>query len=241
MAFFLSACAAAVNWDYPRMPSKAFTQPETTSVGALFQEAADKHPGLSGFSLVEHGENAFLARLAMADLAEKTLDAQYYIWDSDTTGRILASRLLRAANRGVRVRILIDDQYQTAEKDSAIAALDGHPNIEIRFFNPITNRFWRTMSFLADFARVNRRMHNKLLVMDNAVGIVGGRNIADVYFGVAKDHNYRDLDVLTTGPIVREISASFDLFWNSDWAIPVGADGERTPDRKRLAGQAETV
>ena len=223
MAFFLNACAAAVNWDYPRLPSKAFAHPETTSVGALFQEAADKHPGLSGFSLVEHGENAFLARLAMADLAEKTLDAQYYIWDSDTTGRILASRLLRAANRGVRVRILIDDQYQTEAKDSAVAALDGHPNIEIRFFNPVTNRFWRTMSFLVDFARVNRRMHNKLLVMDNAVGIVGGRNIADVYFGVSEDHNYRDLDVLTTGPIVREISASFDLFWNSDWAIPVGA------------------
>ena len=113
MAFFLNACAAAVNWDYPRMPSKAFAHPETTSVGALFQEAADKHPGLSGFSVVEHGENAFLARLAMADLAEKTLDAQYYIWDSDTTGRILASRLMRAANRGVRVRILIDDHYQT--------------------------------------------------------------------------------------------------------------------------------
>ena len=129
----------------------------------FFQEAADKHPGLSGFSLVEHGENAFLARLAMADLAEKTLDAQYYIWDSDTTGRILASRLLRAANRGVRVRILIDDHYQTEARDSAVAALDGHPNIEIRFFNPVTNRFWRTMSFLVDFARVNRRMHNKLL------------------------------------------------------------------------------
>ena len=229
MAFFLNACAAAVNWDYPRMPSKAFAHPETTSVGALFQETADKHPGLSGFSLVEHGENAFLARLAMADLAEKTIDAQYYIWDSDTTGRILADRLLRAANRGVRVRILIDDQYQTEERDSAIAALDGHPNIEIRFFNPVTNRFWRTMSFLADFGRVNRRMHNKLLVIDNAVGIVGGRNIADSYFGVREDHNYRDLDVLTTGPIVQEISASFDLFWNSDWSIPVGATVKEPP------------
>ena len=229
MSLLLSACSAAVNWDYPRMPSKAFAHPETTSVGALFQEAADKHPDLSGFSLVPHGENAFLARLAMADLAEKTLDAQYYIWDSDTTGRILASRLMRAANRGVRVRILIDDHYQTGARDSAVAALDGHPNIEIRLFNPITNRFWRTMSFLVDFGRANRRMHNKLLVMDNAVGIVGGRNIADVYFGVREDHNYRDLDVLTTGPIVREISASFDMFWNSDWAIPIGAMLKETP------------
>ena len=153
MSLLLSACSAVVNWDYPRMPSKAFAHPETSSVGALFQEAADQHPSLSGFSLVPHGENAFLARLAMADLAEKTLDAQYYIWDSDTTGRILASRLMRAANRGVRVRILIDDHYQTGARLSAVAALDGHPlNIKVRLFNPITNRFWRTMSFLVDFA-----------------------------------------------------------------------------------------
>ena len=228
LVFLVQACAT-VNWDYPRTPSNAFAHPETTSVGALFQEAADKHPTLSGFSLVQHGENAFLARLAMADLAEKTLDAQYYIWDSDTTGRILASRLMRAADRGVRVRILIDDHYQTGDKDFLVAALDGHPNIEIRLFNPIRNRFWRTLSFLADFRRVNHRMHNKLFVVDNAVGMVGGRNIGDVYFGVRADHNYRDLDVLTSGPIVREISASFDMFWNSDWAIPVGATVKELP------------
>jgi cardiolipin synthase C len=232
MALLLSACSAAVNWDYPRMPSNAFAHPETTNVGALFREASEKHPGLSGFSLVQHGENAFLARLAMVDLAEKTLDAQYYIWDSDTTGRILASRLIRAADRGVRVRILIDDNYQTGEKDFLISGLDGHPNIEIRLFNPVTNRLWRTLSFLADFGRVNHRMHNKLLVVDNAVGIVGGRNIGDIYFGVRADHNYRDLDVLTSGPIVREISASFDMFWNSDWAIPVGATVEELPTEK---------
>jgi cardiolipin synthase C len=229
MALLLGGCSAAVNWDYPRMPSNAFAYPETTSVGALFQEAADKHPGLSGFSLVQHGENAFLARLAMADLAEKTLDAQYYIWDSDTTGRILASRLMRAADRGVRVRLLIDDIYQTEDKDFLIAMMDAHPNIEVRLFNPVTNRFWRTLSFLGDFGRVNHRMHNKLFVVDNAVGIVGGRNIGDIYFGVRKDRNYRDLDVLTAGPIVREISASFDMFWNSVWAIPVGATVKELP------------
>ena len=223
MAFLLSACSATVNWNYERTPSNAFAHPETTSVGALFQEAADKHPGLSGFSLVRQGGTAFMARLAMADLAEKTLDGQYYIWDGDTTGLILADRLLRAADRGVRVRLLIDDHYMTETRDFNIAAVDAHPNIEIRFFNPVRNRRWRMMSFLAEFGRVNHRMHNKLFVMDNAVGIVGGRNIADVYFGVKEDHNYRDLDVVTAGPIVNELSASFDLFWNSEWAIPVGA------------------
>ena len=242
MALLLAACSTTVNWDYPRTPSNAFAHPESTTAGVLFGEAADKHPGLSGFSLVQHGENGFLARLAMADLAEKTLDAQYYIWESDTTGRILASRLLRAADRGVRVRILIDDHYQTEKKDLVVAALDGHPNIEVRLFNPITNRFWRTLSFLADFRRVNHRMHNKLLVMDNAIGIVGGRNIGDVYFGVRADHNYRDLDVLTTGPIVREVSASFDTFWNSDSAIPVGAVVREPPteeERQTLIKQLE--
>jgi len=214
-ALLLGACSATVNWDYPRVSSTAFEHPETTSVGALFQEAADRHPGLSGFSLLQYGENAFLARLAMIDVAEKSVDAQYYIWDADLTGRILASRLMRAADRGVRVRLLIDDIYQTRERDYLIALMDAHPNIEIRLFNPVTNRFWRHMSFLADFSRVNHRMHNKLLVIDNVLGVVGGRNIADIYFGVSEDHNYRDLDVLTAGPIVREASASFDMFWNS--------------------------
>ena len=231
MALLLSACAT-VNWDYPRTPSIASVDPKTTTVGALFEEAAEKHPGLSGFLLLQYGERGLLARLAMCDLAEKTLDAQYYSWDSDTTGRILAGRLIRAADRGVRVRILIDDHYQTEDRDIVVAALDGHPNIEIRLFNPITNRFWRTLSFLADFGRVNHRMHNKLLVMDNAVGIVGGRNIGDVYFGVQKDYNYRDLDVVTAGPVVREISASFDLFWNSDSAIPVGAVVRKPPSEE---------
>ena len=232
MAFLLSACAATVNWNYERMPSNAFAHPETTSVGALFQKTADKHPGLSGFSLLREGATAFMARLAMADLAEKTLDGQYYIWDGDTSGFILADRLLRAADRGVRVRLLIDDNYMTGARDFNIASFDAHPGIEIRFFNPVRNRRWRIMSFLAEFSRVNHRMHNKLVVMDNAVGIVGGRNIADVYFGVRADHNYRDLDVMTAGPIVTELSGSFDLFWNSEWAMPVGAVvNERATER----------
>jgi cardiolipin synthase C len=223
IACLVSACAPAINWDYPRSPSNTFAHPETTTVGALFQEAADKHPGVSGFSIIRQGGQAFMARLAMADLAEKTLDGQYYIWDGDTTGLILADHLLRAADRGVRVRLLIDDHYMSESRDNNIAALDAHPNIEIRFFNPVRNRRWRMMSLLAEFGRVNHRMHNKLFVMDNAVGIVGGRNIADVYFGVSTDHNYRDLDVMNAGPIVNEISASFDLFWNSEWALPVAA------------------
>ena len=236
VALLLSACSPTIIWDYPRTPSNTFAYPQATTVGALFQEAADKHPGLSGFSVIRQGGPALMARLAMADLAEKTLDGQYYIWDGDTTGLILADRLLRAADRGVRVRLLIDDHYMSETRDANIAALDAHPNIEIRFFNPVRNRRWRIMSFLAEFGRVNHRMHNKLFVMDNAVGIVGGRNIADVYFGVREDHNYnyRDLDVMNAGPIVNELSASFDRFWNSEWALPVGAVVEERATERDL-------
>src|SRR5215510_5561626 len=120
MAILLSGCAT-LNLDYPRTPSIVSVDPKTTAVGALFEEAAEKHPGLSGFLLLQYGERGVLARLAMCDLAEKTLDAQYYSWDSDTTGRILAGRLIRAADRGVRVRILIDDHYQTEGKDFLLA------------------------------------------------------------------------------------------------------------------------
>ena len=223
LAVLLSGCGTTVDWNYPRTPSSAFAEPQATSIGVLFQEAADQHPGQSGFGLMREGSRAFLARLAMADLAEKTLDAQYYIWDVDTTGRILADRLIRAADRGVRVRLLLDDTHQTEEIDSGIAALDAHPNIEVRFFNPVANRRWRGLSFLSDFGRVNNRMHNKLFIIDNALGVAGGRNIADIYFGVQADHNFRDLDVAVAGPMVRELSASFDLFWNSEWAVPAGA------------------
>ena len=119
VALLLSACSPTIVWDYPRTPSNTFAYPQTTTVGALFQEAADEHPGRSGFSLIREGAQAFMARLAMADLAEKTLDGQYYIWDGDTTGLILADRLLRAADRGVRVRLLIDDHYMSETRDAS--------------------------------------------------------------------------------------------------------------------------
>ncbi|MBI2253638.1 MAG: phospholipase D family protein [Proteobacteria bacterium] len=223
LAVLLGGCGTTVNWDYPRTASAALDRPETTSVGAMLQDVAVQHPGQSGFALVAGDDKAFAARLAMADLAEKTLDAQYYIWDVDTTGRILADRLILAADRGVRVRLLLDDHYQNEALDHSIAVLDAHPNIEVRFFNPVHNRRWRVTSFLSDFGRVNHRMHNKLFIMDNALGITGGRNIADTYFGVRPDQNFRDLDLAMAGPVVQDLSSGFDRFWNSEWSVPVGA------------------
>jgi putative cardiolipin synthase len=223
LAVLVAGCGTTVNWDYPRSSSAALDRPESTTVGALLHDVATQHAGQSGFALVPEDDRAFAARLAMSDLAEKTLDAQYYIWDVDTTGRILADRLIRAADRGVRVRLLLDDHYQNEALDHSIAVLDAHPNIEVRFFNPVENRRWRGWSFLSDFGRVNHRMHNKLFIMDNALGISGGRNIADTYFGVRPDQNFRDLDLAMAGPVVQQLSAGFDRFWNSEWSVPVGA------------------
>ena len=198
----------------------------STRLGRFFAPAAEAHSGLSGFGLLSQAREAFIVRLALADLAERSLDMQYYIWDGDTTGRIILDHVLEAADRGVRVRLLLDDPY-LKDSDSVIAALDAHPNVEIRLFNSLTNRGWSVLDFITDFDRVNRRMHNKLMVADNAAAIVGGRNIGDIYYGVNTAHNYRDLDVLAVGPVVRDLSGVFDRFWNGASAMPIGAIVDR--------------
>jgi putative cardiolipin synthase len=208
--------------DYPRTVSTAFEGFASTRLGQFFGPAADEHPGLSGFSLLSHGREAFIVRLALADLAERSLDMQYYVWDGDTTGRIVVDHVMKAADRGVRVRLLVDDPFYKAS-DSVKACLDAHPNVEIRLFNPLTNRRWSILDFIFDFGRVNRRMHNKLMVADNAAAIVGGRNIGDIYYGVNTIANYRDLDVLAVGPVVRDLSGVFDQYWNSPSTVPIAA------------------
>jgi len=223
----LAGCATTLPTDVQRTPSAAIVNYGTTSTGQLFEEAALRHPGKSGFAIIRKGRPAFTGRIAMTAMAEKTLDLQYYIWEPDTTGRILALRLVEAADRGVRVRILVDDNTLTG-RDSPIAAIDAHPNIAIRIFNPFAHRGSRLFGFLTDLDRVNHRMHNKLVVVDNALAIVGGRNIGDHYFGVQTDANFRDLDIAAAGPIVREVSGVFDRFWNGDWSYPISALVDRT-------------
>ena len=220
---------------YSRTFSTAFKGFASTRLGQFFGPAADRHPGLSGFSLLSHGREAFIVRLALADLAERSLDMQYYMWDGDTTGRIVVDHVMRAADRGVRVRLLVDDPYYK-DSDFVKACLDAHPNVEIRLFNPLTNRRWSILDFIFDFRRVNRRMHNKLMVADNAAAIVGGRNIGDIYYGVNTIANYRDLDVLAVGPVVRDLSGVFDQFWNSNSTVPIAAIVDRAHDATDLEG-----
>ena len=179
--------------------------PRVHPIGKELADLAAQHPGESALRSSGSGRPAFTARVALADLAEKTLDVQYFLWESDATGRILVDHLVRAADRGVRVRILIDD-VNLKDLDASIAALDAHPNIEIRLFNPFAHRGSHLLGFLTDFERVNHRMHNKLMVMDNAMAIVGGRNMSDPYFEVDPELNFRDLDIAAAGPVVRDLS-----------------------------------
>ena len=217
---FLTGCNSLPDKGYSKTPSSAFKGYKSTSIGKMVEREAVKHPGKSGFEIIRYGREAFTSRVAMTEMAEKTLDMQYYLWEQDATGRLLAASLLKAADRGVKVRLLLDD-IGLGGRDDMIASLGVHPNIEIRIFNPFSNRGMHAFDFLSDFDRVNHRMHNKMAIMDNALAIVGGRNIGDHYFGVSKDGNFRDLDIVAAGPIVREISTVYDYFWNGRWSVPI--------------------
>jgi putative cardiolipin synthase len=208
------------------------------------------HPGQSGLHALPSGTDAFAARAALADAARHTLDLQYYIVRSDTTSQLLLGRVLRAAvQRGVRVRLLVDD-LDALGKDPDLATLASFAGVEVRLFNPFATRgafgLGHVLEVLGDAQRLNRRMHNKLWIADNAIGVVGGRNLGDEYFDAAGDVNFTDLDLLVAGPAVRELSASFDAYWNSRWSLPVQAFERRAPDAaarddlaRRLLRQAE--
>lgn len=231
MLTLMTGCARLPKDVVPE-PSVAWQMPEETRFGRVFALDLQEHPGLSGFHRLSSGMDAFVARMALADVAEHTLDLQYYIFHGDLTGKLLLERLLQAADRGVRVRVLIDD-IGTSADDTFVAAFSSHPNIEARIFNPVSGRsgMSRLFSFASEFSRVNRRMHNKMMVADNIAGIAGGRNIGDEYFGARKDVNFADLDLLAVGPVVQELSRSFDEYWNSDWAVPITAF---VPKRQRV-------
>lgn len=206
-------------------PAHALASPETTRLGARLAAQAGAHPGCSGIYVLDSNLDAFLARVQLAQAAERTLDVQSYIIWGDQTGRLLAGRLLEAADRGVRVRILVDDVNVTW-KDSWITRLDAHPNVEVRVFNPFlgTRKSWLLVLWdVLEAGRLVRRMHNKLFAVDNAVAIIGGRNIGDEYFAARADVNFEDLDVLVVGPAVQDLSASFDEYWNNEWAWPLAA------------------
>ena len=221
-AITLTACASLE--PRPELPLDAAVPVGSGSaLDGLIAGPEARHPGESGFRLVREGPEAFAIRSRTALLAERSLDVQTYIWHDDLTGGFLAVRLLEAADRGVKVRLLVDDM-DARKKNYAFAALHAHPNIEVRMFNPFESRAG-ALSFafeaLGSFSRINRRMHNKTWIADNRIAIVGGRNLGDEYFGASDEVNFVDLDFAMVGPIVRDASASFDRYWNSPLAYPM--------------------
>ena len=226
----LAGCALPSLKD--RSQSVAFVQAQTadTRLGSAVGREIETHPDLSGITTLEDPLDAFVARALLAEASERSLDVQYYIWRDDITSKLLLYSLYRAAERGVRVRLLLDDNG-IAGLDDFLAALNHHDNVEVRLFNPFVIRSSRTLGFLTDFGRLNRRMHNKSFTADNQASIIGGRNIADEYFGVGDGTLFADLDVLAIGPVVERVSRDFDRYWASQSAYPAdrllsGADEE---------------
>ena len=218
LMLLVGACAATLPI-VQRTPTHALTDTGDTLLGQVLAPQVAAHPGISGFLVLDEPHDAFAVRVLLAGTAERTLDLQYFIWHADAVGTLMWKALWQAAERGVRVRLLIDDA-NTYGLDAELAALDAHPHIEVRLYNPFGYRGSRALGYASDFGRLNRRMHNKSFTADNQVSVVGGRNIADEYFGAAGELGFADLDVLAVGPVVVEVSHEFDLYWNSVSAYP---------------------
>ncbi|WP_170476485.1 phospholipase D family protein [Ruegeria arenilitoris] len=186
----------------------------TGPLGATIQNALERNPGLDGVRPLGNGRAAFAARAILAREAVSSIDAQYYIWQDDVTGLMLLDELRSAAERGVQIRLLVDDNGISG-LDDLLAELDALPTANVRIFNPFTLRRPKLLSYAFDFSRLNRRMHNKSMTVDGVATIVGGRNIGDIYFDYGAGTHYLDVDAIAIGPIVDEVSQSFDSYWNS--------------------------
>ncbi len=214
----LCGCAS-VDFDYPRTESRAVTDTSDSRLGKAFANVLQRHPDESGFFPIEDGVDALAFRLTLAEGADHSIDAQYFLIHDDPVGRLFVESLLRAADRGVRVRLLIDDIH-TSGHDFDLAVVDSHPNIDVRIFNPLGNRTAKVLN-VTNVRRVIRRMHNKSFTVDNQVTVIGGRNIGDEYFGASSEAAFGDLDVLAVGHFVQEVSSMFDSYWNHRAAVPI--------------------
>ncbi len=247
--FFINGCATLPD-NTDRTISHAFTDTTDTHLGKDIAADLKAHPGKSGFVPLSSGLDAFVARAVLAHLAEKSIDVQYYLFHGDLTGKLFLDQLIKAADRGVRVRLLVDDM-DLEGRDLGMTMLDRHPNMELRLFNPFSRRTSRLLQFVTRLGSVTRRMHNKSFTVDNQITILGGRNIGNEYFEAEPDLAFADLDVMSVGPVVSRVSGSFDKYWNSALAYPAATIAERWPtaaEREQLlrafnefiAGQADS-
>lgn len=202
-----------------RPESMAIAASPDTTLGGAILPLAEQHPGESGVWPLADGRESYAARILLARAAEASIDLQYYIWQTDTTGWILLDELRQAADRGVRVRLLLDDNGIPG-LDAELAALDTHENVEVRLWNPFTLRNPKLLSYAFDFPRLNRRMHNKSMTVDGVATVVGGRNVGDIYFAYGQGVHYFDADVLAVGPVAADVATDFDLYWEAPSAYP---------------------
>ncbi len=234
LAVLLAAGSALALWSYGRfarrargVPSKALKPGVDGALDRLIAPLEAAHRGRSGAALMFDPLQAFDTRLRMAAMARRSLDLLFYIWYDDRTGRLLAQALLQAADRGVRVRLLLDD-VNVLGRDPTYLALDRHPNISVRLFNPIRTRdnaLRRGVELLLNLIRYNRRMHGKIWMADGRLALVGGRNVGDVYFDAATDRrrNNDDCDLMLAGPVLRDVERCFDAHWNDGLALPIAS------------------
>ena len=219
---------------FQRTASHALADTHTTTLGRVIATKADQHPGQSGFLLLSSGLDAFVARAVLANQAERSIDVQYYLYHPDLIGKLFTEQLIRAAERGVRIRLLVDDMA-LGNGDLGPAALDQIANIEVRIINPFSRNQPRTLQFLTRFGSVTRRMHNKSYTVDNEVTILGGRNIGNEYFEADPALAFSDLDIIALGPVVKQASSVFDLYWNSPLSYPISVLATAIPDPQEVA------
>ena len=247
----LSAACASLPTDYPPPPHSVTLEPDpTTSLGRLASDFAGREgDGVSGFAAVDANGDGLRWRLAMVDTAERSLDMLYYLWYDDLGGLLMLEHVIEAAERGVRVRIVVDDALFLDGKQG-LANLDAHLNMEIRVFNPWASKsVARAFETVGRMKKLNHRMHNKLLIADGHMAILGGRNIGDHYFGLHHKYNFHDLDIVVLGDEAAESSVIFDHFWNSEQVMPASAfvdesswenlEGERTKELEGLRNAEE--
>lgn len=212
----------------------------STLIGRLALSRSSQQNGDSGVVPLLDGPDAFTARIALIRAAEIGVDVQYYIWQRDATGLILLDELRKAAERGVRIRFLLDDN-SISGLDDDLAALDALPEVEVRLFNPFVLRRLKPLGYAFDFFRLNRRMHNKSLTVDGGVSIFGGRNIGNVYFGFGSGLQFIDTDVIVTGQVATDIGTDFDRYWHSRSSHPIArlVAGKRQRSLDRLMSDAK--
>lgn len=233
MFLVLGGCAALPD-NSSRSHSTAYLDTGNTTLGTGYSMAPGYVAGQNAFLLLPNGLDAFVARALLAQFAERSIDTQYYMVHGDHVGSLFVDQLYQAADRGVRVRVLLDD-IDEGGRDFGIAVFDAHPNIEVRLFNPFGRNVGRTWQYITGFGKQTRRAHNKSFTVDNQATILGGRNIGDEYFSRDPDLEFQDIDVLVAGPVAREVSVSFDDYWNSGLAYPISMLVEQQPTDSEIA------